>query len=47
MKDKEQKIKKRKKIDKSQFAIRIIALILVLGILIPTIASTIFYFIGE
>lgn len=45
--EEEKKIKSKKKVDKSQVIIKVIALVLVVGMLIPTIASTIFYFVGE
>lgn len=47
MEEKEQKTKKRRKLDKSQIAIKIVALILTLAFIIPMIASTIIYFVGE
>ncbi len=45
---KEKKIKKqRKKVDKSQVAIKIVATFLTLAMILPIVASTIFYLIGE
>lgn len=45
---KEKKNKKqRKKVDKSQVAIKIVATFLTLAMILPIVASTIFYLIGE
>lgn len=45
---KENKIKKqRKRVDKSQVAIKIVATFLTLAMILPIVASTIFYLIGE
>lgn len=45
---KEKKIKKqRKKVDKSQVAIKIVATFLTLAMILPIVASTVFYLIGE
>lgn len=45
---KEKKIKKqRKKIDKSQIAIKIVATFLTVAMVLPIVASAIFYLIGE
>ena len=45
---KENKIKKqRKRVDKSQVAMKIVATFLTLAMILPIVASTIFYLIGE
>lgn len=45
---KEKKIRKqRKRIDKSQIAIKIVATFLTLAMILPIVASTIFYLMGE
>ena len=45
---KEKKNKKqRKKVDKSQVAIKIVATFLTLAMILPIVASTVFYLIGE
>ena len=45
---KENKIKKqRTRVDKSQVAIKIVATFLTLAMILPIVASTIFYLIGE
>lgn len=43
----ETKKKTRKKIDKSQIAIKVVAVIVTLAMVIPVVASTIFYIMGE
>ena len=46
--NKDKKIKKqRKKIDKSQLAIKIVATFLTIAMIIPIVASTVFYLMGE
>ena len=45
---KENRIKKtRKRVDKSQLAIKIVATFLTLAMILPIVASTIFYIMGE
>ncbi|MBR3162691.1 MAG: hypothetical protein IKF17_01140 [Clostridia bacterium] len=47
MSEKEQNEKKRKRVDKSQLAIKIVATFLTLAMVLPIIASAILYIVGE
>ncbi len=44
---KEKKVKTKRKIDKSDIAIKIVATFLTIAMILPIVASTVFYIMGE